>query len=163
MRWPSFRTETLPDAGPLYAATVAAMRRPDWFRSAGVPDTIDGRFAVLATLLALAVLRLEAGGADARALSARLVERFVDDMEVQLREGGTGDPTLGKKVRKLVASLARRTDSWRGVEAPSDALLTDSLNAGAGQPNLGEARRLVLEWRERLAAAGDDDLLSGLA
>jgi cytochrome b pre-mRNA-processing protein 3 len=34
-------------------------------------------------------------------------------MESEHRELGLGDPTLGKRVRKLVGSLSRRTDGWR--------------------------------------------------
>ena len=34
-------------------------------------------------------------------------------MEAEHREIGLGDPTLGKTVRKLVGSLARRTELWR--------------------------------------------------
>jgi cytochrome b pre-mRNA-processing protein 3 len=34
-------------------------------------------------------------------------------MESEHRELGLGDPTLGKTVRRLVGSLARRTERWR--------------------------------------------------
>ena len=72
MRLALFARPKLADAGPLYAATVAEARRPEWYRDARVPDTLDGRFAVLTTLLALTDIRLEAGGDGARALAPRL-------------------------------------------------------------------------------------------
>ena len=44
---------------PFYDAVVAEARRPDWYRAAGVPDTIDGRFDMVALSLSLVLLRLE--------------------------------------------------------------------------------------------------------
>src|SRR6185295_16287598 len=47
---------------PLYAAIVAAGRDPAWYREGQVPDTIDGRFDMVAAILALVLLRLEREG-----------------------------------------------------------------------------------------------------
>ena len=41
---------------PLYAAIVAAGRSPAWYQEGRVPDTIDGRFDMIASLLALVLL-----------------------------------------------------------------------------------------------------------
>ncbi len=49
------------DGEALYAALVAEARRPAWYIEGGVADTLDGRFAVLSSLVALAILRLEDG------------------------------------------------------------------------------------------------------
>jgi cytochrome b pre-mRNA-processing protein 3 len=101
------------DAGALYNAVVAEARRPDWYRAGGVEDTMDGRFAVLSTLAALAILRLEDGDEDAVRHSVALTESFIADMDAQMREEGFGDPSLGKQVRLLVGALATRVDWWR--------------------------------------------------
>ena len=70
MRFPFFGPRKLADAGPLYGAIVAETRRPDWYREAQVPDTLDGRFAVLTSLLALTDIRLERGSDEADARQA---------------------------------------------------------------------------------------------
>ena len=106
MSWLFSRRPTGPDGEALYAAVVAETRSPDWYRAAQVPDTIDGRFAVLSSLLALLDIRLGQGGAEAKAVAARVTERFITDMDVQMREAGFGDPGLGKQVRMMVGSLA---------------------------------------------------------
>ena len=109
------------DAAALYGALVDRARQPGWYLDGGIPDSIDGRFRVLATLSAIAMLRLESGGEQAVRQSVALTEAFVDDMESQLREAGFGDPGVGKRVRKLVGSLARRVDEWRPVLADEGA------------------------------------------
>jgi cytochrome b pre-mRNA-processing protein 3 len=166
MRLPFFGSRKLADAGRLYAAIVAETRRPHWYRDAQVPDTLDGRFAVLTSLLALADIRLERGGNEAGALGPRLTESFITDMDAQMREAGFNDPSLGKQVRTMVGSLASRVDKWRlAVEAiaPWDevargSLYGDSPPAQAASALGVEATR---DWWRRLQEADDSDLIEG--
>src|SRR5205814_4140658 len=99
----------------LFDALTAEARESHWYVEGTVPDTLDGRFAVLATVVAMAIVRLEREGGSGIAASVALTERFVEVMESEHRELGLGDPTLGRTVRKLVGSLARRTELWRKV------------------------------------------------
>ncbi|HUP67474.1 MAG TPA: ubiquinol-cytochrome C chaperone family protein [Sphingomicrobium sp.] len=107
-------------AAALFDAVTREARMTRWYVGAAVPDTLDGRFAVLATVAALTLVRLEQLGDSGTALSVALTERFIDVMEAEHRELGLGDPTLGKTVRKLVGSLARRTELWRAATASED-------------------------------------------
>ena len=100
----------------LFDALTAEARRPHWFVEGQVPDTFDGRFAVLASVTALALVQLEREGDAGNAASVALSERFIHVMESEHRELGLGDPTLGKTVRKLVAMLGRRVELWRDAE-----------------------------------------------
>lgn len=101
------------ESRPLFEWASKAARDPLFFRAGEVPDTLDGRFAVLATVLALTHVRLDQLGEPGRALSVRLTERFVATMDAEHRELGVGDPSIGKTVRKLVSLLARRVDEAR--------------------------------------------------
>lgn len=102
----------------MFEAAVCEARRPFWFVEGGVPDTVEGRFAVLATVAALIIVRLEAAGAtDA---SVALTERFVETLDTEVREMGVGDPAVGKQVRRLVGALAARVERWRGLVAGGD-------------------------------------------
>ena len=103
---------TPPLSSAAYDAAVNAARVPHWYRSGAMPDTMDGRFAVLATVLALVTLRIEDGGDKHRGAAVALTEAFIADMDAQMREQGF-DATLGKQVRHLVGSLASRVDRWR--------------------------------------------------
>src|SRR4051794_22620003 len=104
----------------LFSAATAEARQPHWFRDGAVPDTIDGRFPMLSTVIALILVRLEQEGDAGNDVSVALTERFIAVMESEHRELGLSDPTLGKTVRKLVGSLARRTALWRVAVASAD-------------------------------------------
>lgn len=110
---------------PLYDAAVAAARDPLWYREGQVPDTIDGRFDMIAALLALILLRLEREGKAAAEASALIAETFIDDMEGNVRQIGVGDLMVGKHVGKMMGALGGRLTAFRaaigeggGFEAP---------------------------------------------
>lgn len=105
---------------PLFESVTALARQPHWYVEGKVPDTLDGRFAVLSAIAALVLVRLERDGAAGDSASVALTERFIEVMESEHRELGLGDPTLGKTVRKLVGKLGRRTEMWRAA-TPRDA------------------------------------------
>ncbi len=167
MRWPFSRRDDAASGTALYAAIVAEMRRPDYYRQAGVPDTMDGRFALLSTLLALTDIRLGQGGALALERAPRLAECFISDMDVQMREEGFGDPSLGKQVRIMVGSLASRVDRWSGaIQRDGDwcAALLASLyrDEPPGETQLAAGDALVREYWARLEASADDRLVEGV-
>ena len=150
----------------LFEALVGEARQPHWFVEGQVPDTIDGRFAVLATTVALAIVRLERGGDAARTAAVALAERFVEAMDAEHRQLGIGDPTVGKIVRKLVGALDRRADLWRRTLADGDdwdhalrvSLFRDAPTSGEALDHSDAAARSV--WA-RLEAASDQALAEG--
>jgi len=155
------------DAGALYNAVVAEARRPAWYREGAVEDTMDGRFAVLSTLAALAILRLEDGDEEAVRHSVALTESFIADMDAQMREEGFGDPSIGKQVRMLVGALATRVDWWRrarnGEMEWSDAV---RFSIYRDAPPLAEAAvtfssEALRRFNEGLAGFGDDEVIGG--
>lgn len=108
-------------ARPLYDQVVARAREPHWYREGQVPDSVEGRFAMLATLFALVDVRLESGGDEARRLSVGLSECFIEDMNGELRQMGVGDPVVAKRVGELVGALAGRVGAWRRATAGEES------------------------------------------
>ena len=106
---------------PLYTAIIARARAPHWYEAGRVPDSIDGRFDMVATVLAFVLLRLE-GDPVAAGPSAKLTERFVEDMDGQLREIGIGDVVVGKHIGKMMSMLGGRLGAYR------DAVTADALD-----------------------------------
>ena len=161
-------TAAPPRGAELFAAAVAEARQLHWYVDGQVPDTLDGRFAVLASIAALLTVRLEGGGELGRAGSVALAEQFVEAMDAEHREMGLGDPALGKKVRRLVGSLAGRVDLVRaaGTGAGNGDFyegLVEGLYAGdSPAPEAAEHSRAELAdlW-SALEQANDEAVVAG--
>lgn len=125
---------------PLYRALVAQAREPFWYREGAVPDTLDGRFDMVAALLSLVLLRLEREGDRGRAPSALLTEVFIDDMDGQLRQMGIGDIIVGKHIGKMMAALGGRLSAYRqGLGEGGDLAAALERNLYRGEPAGAEA------------------------
>lgn len=149
----------------LFEGLTGEARRPHWYVEGAIADTLGGRFAVLATLTALALVRLEGDGDPGNRLSVVLTERFVEVMESEHRELGMGDPTLGRTVRKLVGMLARRTDLWRAACAEGGdwfETTRESLYREGVDPNaLRHSGEALKGFSERLSAIPLERLQQG--
>lgn len=150
----------------LFDLVVGEARRPHWFVEGRVPDTVNGRFAVLATILALTMLRLEGEGPAGEQASVALTERLVESLDTEIREMGVGDPTLGKQVRRLVGAVSGRVDRWRPLldsdESWSDEIrrslyLGEDAHAAAVEHSERELRRI---W-QRFGDASVAQLMDG--
>jgi len=163
-------TPERPRGSALFESLVGEARREHWFVEGAVPDTLDGRFAVLATIVALATVRLERGGVTAHEQAVGLAERFVETMDAEHRQLGLGEPGLGKTVRRLVGALARRVEQWRaavenGVDGESvwQAAVAASLFP-SGPPSEAALRHCDLALRDlwtRLERSSDEALAEG--
>jgi cytochrome b pre-mRNA-processing protein 3 len=102
---------------PLYRAIVAKGREPAWYRYGQVPDTLDGRFDMIAAILSLVLLRLETEGAATRPQSVLLTEIFIKDMDAELRQLGVGDYVVGKHVGRMMGALGGRLTALRAARA----------------------------------------------
>ncbi len=154
-----------PLSAPAYDAAVNVARAKSWYLAGAVPDTMDGRFALLATVVALVTLRLEAEGDAGRAPSVALTEAFIDDMDAQMRQEGF-DATLGKKVRHLVGSLASRVDRWRRLlagEGTWDEVVRRSVYRDAPTDEAPVESTVIglQELRERLAGLSLAEVVAG--
>ena len=134
---------------------VAQARRPDFYAARHVPDSVDGRFDMLALHLFLMLDRLRDEPA-ARRLAQELADAFVRDMDVNLREMGVGDLSVGKKVRGHAAALYGRLAVYRTAFAqPDDAALTDAIQRNiyrSDAPASPDARALAAYARRQAAA-----------
>lgn len=150
---------------PLYVSIVAEARDRHWYADFGVPDTLDGRFDMVAAVLALALLRIEAMGDPGRESGARLTELFIDDMDGQLRQIGIGDVVVGKHIGKMMSAVGGRLAAYRDALG-DEALLAEALerNLWRGEPGAdanpqAAAARLRALW-DRLGTVSLDGLLS---
>lgn len=148
----------------LYNGVIATARAPHWYETGGVPDTLDGRFDMVAAVLSLVLLRLEDTPSAAPA-SARLTERFVTDMDGQLRESGVGDIGVGKHIGKMMGMLGGRLGAYRDGLAAGDlsnALLRNLYRGMTPDPAaLAHTGAALFALRDALAATPADALIDG--
>jgi cytochrome b pre-mRNA-processing protein 3 len=114
------RTGIRRKAGEIYGAIVTQARRPEFYAVLGVPDTPDGRYEMVVLHLFCVLERLRAAEAS-EPLPRLLVEAFIADMDDSLRELGTGDLAVPKKVRRAASGLYERSMAYRAALAAGDA------------------------------------------
>jgi cytochrome b pre-mRNA-processing protein 3 len=142
----------------LYGTIVAQARVPAFYRSYGVPDTVNGRLEMIMLHAVLFLRRLEDEAGPARALGQQLFDRFCRDMDESLREMGVGDLAVPRKMRSIgEAFYGRQAAYLAALAAPGDEPLAATLqrNVFAGESEPAAAVRLATYVREavrRLAA-----------
>lgn len=142
-------------APTLYGQVIALGRAEHWYREGAVPDTIDGRFDMIAAVLAMVLLRLETDPVGVP-VSTALAECFIEDMDGQLREIGIGDIIVGKHMGKMMGMLGGRLGAYRdGIEHESlrEALLRNLYRGTSpGEAALAHAEARLIALRHDLAA-----------
>jgi cytochrome b pre-mRNA-processing protein 3 len=113
-------------AEAIYAASRDAARRPALFLAYGVPDTLQGRFEMMALCLSPVLNRLMHEPGDDPELARLVSESFVDDMDAVFREMGVSDPTVPKRMKTLYSSFAGRISAYRSA-LTDDGALTEAI------------------------------------
>ena len=135
-RWNPFRRDPdEADAGRPYAAIVAQARHPAFYAVCGVPDSIDGRFELIALHAFLYLHRLKREQPQAGPLGQRFVNTMFTDFDRSLREMGTGDLSVGREVKRMAQAFYGRIDAYERGLAEDGA----ALNAALGRNVFGTA------------------------
>lgn len=97
-----FRKKANPAVSLLHESIVEASRHDSFYTRLGVPDTLDGRFGLLA-VHAFLVLRRLRGSADG--LAQEVFDSIFAQLDLNLRELGVGDLGVGKRIRVMAEAL----------------------------------------------------------
>ncbi len=147
----------------LYEAIVAAARRPHFYAEWGVPDTVDGRFDMIALHTFIVLDRLK----NEKQLAQALVDHLFRDMDRSLREMGVGDLSVGKKVRKIAESFYGRIEAYRAAIAAGDDKIEDAISrnifAGTERADAKSLTRWFQSARSSLGNQQTAALASGKA
>ncbi len=137
------RAEFKRKAGEIYGVIVTQARQPAFYVRLGIPDTPTGRYEMVVIHLFLVLERLR--GEDAEAMAQGLVDAFVSDMDDSLRELGTGDVGVPRRVKRAAAGFYERSKDYRAA-----------LAAGGGALEVAVARHLAADAGDgRLGALAD--------
>lgn len=160
------RTSDPRDAlNPLWHGVVIEARAPHWYVAGAVPDTLDGRFDMVALVMSLVLLRIEDSPGHAQE-AAWLTELFVADMDSQMRQIGFGDMIVGKQIGRVMSALGGRLGAYRaGFNDPEmlDAALVRNLwrSEAPEAAALAHVAAAVRALHAALAATPVADLLAG--
>lgn len=165
------RSEREQEAYAIYGALVSQARSPALYLNAGVPDTLEGRFEMVAlhTFLVLRRLRkVDEGDAEAaKALGQKVFDLLFDDMDQTLREIGISDLKVGKEIKSLASAFYGRIEAYdAGLDAEDEGVLPAALmrNVYADVPGAEALAALTAYVRSAdaaLAAAPVSDLFKG--
>ena len=155
-------------AGALYAAAVAQARQPAFYTALGAPDTLEGRFELIALHVHLLCRRLGKSGAEGTALAQALFDTMFRDMDRNLRELGVGDPSLPRRIKAMVQAYYGRIKAYdaamtAGGDALEKAVARNVHNADAVTPGAEALAGYVRRTADLLEAAPIEPLLDGRA
>jgi cytochrome b pre-mRNA-processing protein 3 len=156
------------DVDGLYALIVKQARQPVFYERCGVPDTLGGRFDMLALHAYVVMRRLkEFGGSNYRRFNQALHDRMFADLDRNLREMGVGDLSVGRRVKELATLFYGRIGAYDAALAGSAAAVDEALvrNAYADTtPEPGAVAQLGRYLQSAIARSREwsgDDILAG--
>ena len=152
----------------LYAALVAQARQPAFYVDLAVPDTVDGRFDVLIAHITIMMRRLRQIEGDAsETLGQALLETMFTDMDVNLREMGIGDMSVGKHVKKMAKAFYGRAELFEtGLDAGGKGALESAMketlfrNVAPSPAQLERAEAYFVALDHALSGATDGDAVA---
>ncbi len=151
----------------LYSTAVAAARDPWFYRALAVPDTLDGRFDLIALHVFLLIQRLQHAEEPGPVLAQAVFDAMFSDMDNNLREIGVSDLSVGKRVRAMWEALHGRSKAYASAIGTEDAGVLASALArnvwrnAAPQGAAASLARLVLAQARHLAEQPLTALVAG--
>lgn len=152
----------------IYNALVEQARRPQFYESLDVPDTIDGRFDLIVLHAGLYLPRLKAVRANGKALAQATFDQMFANMEQSLRELGNGDMSVPKKIQNMVSAFYGRATAYdAALKAGDVAALRAALHrnvyrgAEVSQTKLDALASYVRAAAEAIKAADETDIVAG--
>ena len=150
----------------LLDAVTAEARRPEFYAELGVPDTLDGRFDMMALVSTLVFREMQKKGG--HALAQRTTDHMFMAFDDAVRSLGVGDAGVPRRVKAMgKAYLGRAIAYDQALDQGDRAALAAALerNIYRGAPPDGEGLARLTAWVERgaatLAACSLDSLESG--
>lgn len=153
----------------LYGQAVTQARSPRFYSDLGVPDTVDGRFEMIALHVFLILDRMSGKSEAASDMAQRLFDLMFADMDQSLREMGVGDLSVGKKIKVMAQAFYGRSAAYREALAKDEAALAEALKRNVfpgGEPDRAQLAALaayVKREHDALAGQGLEPLLEGRA
>ncbi len=150
----------------LYSAAVLAARHPYFYTVLAVPDTLDGRFDMVALHASVLIRRLRSLPPPGAPVAQAVFDAMFSDMDITLREMGVGDMTVARNVRAMWEAFHGRAIAYEAAMAdPDPAALTLALARnvwrGGDSPGAAELAQITRALIAALDATPAERLFAG--
>ena len=153
--------------GEIYETLTKAARRPLLYENLGVPDTVMGRFEMVAAHMILFLRRARAGSPVMGALAQDILDEFFLDIDHSIRELGVGDVGVPKKMKKFGRMFYGRLDAYAGAleagdcKALAEALRRNVHPASENAPEMMPLALYLVEVAEALDDCPEEEIVAG--
>jgi cytochrome b pre-mRNA-processing protein 3 len=131
-------------AAAVYAGFASQARQPAFYLDFGVPDTVDGRFEMVALHAFLVFRRLKGQGEQIARLTQAVYDIMFKEMDLALRELGAADLGVGKRIKHMTEALNGRIQIYeKALETTDEADLQAALRRNLYGTVEVDARRLA--------------------
>jgi cytochrome b pre-mRNA-processing protein 3 len=146
-----------------YGRIVERARLPLFYAGWGVPDTLDGRFELLALHAFLVLHRLKREHDATARFAQALFDAMFADLDRALREMGAGDLGIGRRIKAMATGFYGRIAAYeKGLEDEPALLAALRRNLyGTAAPSEAQLARAA-DYMHRQAAALAAQPVAGL-
>lgn len=141
-----------------YVSIVERAREPEFFLRLDVPDTLDGRFEMIAVHMFLVLNRLKADHETTSDFAQALFDAMFADLDRSLREMGATDIGVGKRVKEMAKSFYGRIKAYEDGLSGDDQVFADALRRnlyGTVAPRPEAVMAMVRYMRHQVAALAE--------
>ena len=151
-------------ADALYFSAVRQARQEEFYADMGVPDTVDGRFDMIALHVFLILRRLKREGDRSQTTAQALFDAMFTDMDRGLRELGAGDLGVGRRVKLMAKAFYGRVAAYDQGLRSNDQDLDDAVlrNVFRGRENERARAILLASYMREQARALDEQPVENL-
>jgi cytochrome b pre-mRNA-processing protein 3 len=139
--------------------------RPEFYFVGGARDNFSGRFEMTSLHATMAFRRLQSAGGPGKGLAQDCFNALFEGFDDALRDIGTGDLSVGKKIRKMGEAFYGRAQAYNEAllaKAPAGALETAlERNLGVSEAAAPRFARYVRLVEETLLRHTNEVLLRG--
>lgn len=143
--WPFRRSRAQADAERLLDTVVAVSRNPAFFGAGRAPDTLEGRFEMMTLIASLALIRLQREP-EMEPLAQAFTDKLFRHFDAGLREAGTSDTAVPKRMHKLAGDFYGRLKAYAAaLEAGEAPPLSQAITRNLGAVEAGPLAAYALD------------------
>lgn len=156
-----------PELYSTYNSIVAQSRTPIFYADWQVPDTVTGRFDMISLHMAMVLRRLRNEEGESKKYAQTLFDLFFSDMDRNLREAGTGDTIVPKRIKKMgelfYGMLEKLNEAFdkNDVAEIQNILHRNVIGEDAESVSALNLANYVIGLEQELANTSLDDILKG--